>query len=230
MNILITSAETRLSQELAASLGATHRVRLTATSNVESGLPQNAEFVLSELNHDSSTNDLVRGMDAIVHSGHVDPDASESDQLDAALRHTYNLLWAATEEGVSRVVYLGSLSVLDKYDEDYVVTERWKPVPTTDVPVLGYHLGEFICKEFAREHKVRVISLRLGHLLWGGDTGDTSGLFPKDAVQAIEKALAVDTSDWGQYRIFHVQSDVPDARFLTRSAQEVLGYRPSSQG
>ena len=46
MNILITSAETRLSQELAASLGATHRVRLTATSNVESRLPQNAEFVL----------------------------------------------------------------------------------------------------------------------------------------------------------------------------------------
>ena len=41
-------------------------------------------------------------MDAIVHSGEAHSQANTSDKLDVAMRCTYNLLWAATEEGVPR--------------------------------------------------------------------------------------------------------------------------------
>ena len=228
MRVLITSAGSRLGRELAASLNVSHQVRQTDTADVADRGP-GAHFVRSDLGHDGSTNDLVKGIDAIIHPGGVDPEATVSDQLDYAMRCTYNLLWAAAEERVPRFIYLSSLSILHGYDEDYVVTERWRPVPTTDPPVLCYHLGEYVCREFARERKLDVVCLRLGEMVWeeGASAVSSSAVFPDDAVQAIEGALDSEVSGWD---IFHVQSDVPNARFTTAEAQQSLGFKPRQIG
>jgi nucleoside-diphosphate-sugar epimerase len=190
--------------------------------------------VRSDLGHHEPTNDLVRGVDAIVHSGEVDHEASVSDRLDAATRCTYNLLWAAAEEGVPRVIFLSSLRVLNKYGEDLAVNERWRPVPTTDTDVLCYHLGEYVCREFARERKLDVVCLRLGEMVW--DTGQardvpSSGLFLDDAVHAVENALTAEismhpTGARPSWSVFHIQSALPNARYLTEAAKEKLGYQP----
>lgn len=230
MKILITAAATRLSQELAASLSIKHQIRLTDRRHV----PTKLEFVRSELGHDAGPNLLVRGMDVIIHSGEVPSDVSLSEQLDIAMRCTYNLLWAAAEERVPRVVFLSSLRVMDRYSEDLAVTERWRPVPTTELPVLCYHLGEYTCREFAREKKLMVVCLRLGELVWDAGPTDavpTSGLYLDDAAQAVDRALSVEVSHgWtnikSAWNIFHIQSTVPNQRYLTRTAQEVLGYKP----
>ena len=232
MKVLITGASSNLATEIAGSLGSRHAVRLTDTNEVSSDL----EFVRSCLGHGASTNELVRGMDVIVHSGAVDPSASVSDQLDYQMRCTYNLLWAAAEEGVDRFVYLSSLQLMDGYDPELAVTERWRPLPTTDVPVLCYHLGEMVCREFAREHKVGVVILRLGDIApepAAGSTPSSSALYMDDAADAVEKALGVEHSGW--LDIYHIQSAVPNARYLTGqpwwSADDVsppisLGYEP----
>jgi hypothetical protein len=82
-----------------------------------------------------------------------------------------------------------------------------------DVPALCYHLGEYVCKEFAREGKVEVVVLRLGEITANGSPPESSSaLYVDDAIQAIEKALTADLSGWN---IFHVQSAVPNARFLS---------------
>ncbi len=225
MKILITNASTQLSQSIAASLSAKHDVRLTDRKAVSTSLA----FTRSDLNHDKSTNALVRGMDAIVHTGEVDEKASVSEQLDIAMRCAYNLLWAASEEGVPKVVFLSALKIFDRHDAGMVVTERWRPVPGTDAPVLSHHLGEYVCREFAREHKLDVICLRLGALTPGGGRGRTrsapdSAVYPEDAAQAVEKALAADLSGWN---IFHIQSDVTGKRFLTTAAEKTLGFVPT---
>ena len=226
MRILITAAASRPSQELAASLAKGHEVVLTDPSQVST----QHSFVRSDLGHDQSTHELVRGMDAIIHPGEVAAGDSVSDQLDYLMRCTYNLLWAASEEGVPRLIYLGTLRVMDRYDEDFVVTERWRPVPTTEVSVLRYHVGEYVCREFARENKIGCVSLRLGELVWDTDkAGDLSpsALYPNDMVQAVESALDADLQGWD---VFHVQSAVPSARFLITAAEESLGYRPVPRG
>ena len=226
MRILITAAASRPSQELAGSLAKGHEVVLTDRSQVST----QHSFVRSDLGHDQSTHELVRGMDAIIHPGEVAAGDSVSDQLDYLMRCTYNLLWAASEEGVPRLIYLGTLRVMDRYDKDFVVTERWRPVPTTEVSVLRYHVGEYVCREFARENKIGCVSLRLGELVWDTDkAGDlpTSALYPNDMVQAVESALDADLQVWD---VFHVQSAVPGARFLTTAAEESLGYRPVPRG
>ena len=228
MNILITGASTRIAGLLASALGESHSV--TLTDRVPASDADN--FVQCDLDHDTATNDLVRGMDVVIHLGQVDAGLSVSEQLDGGMRCVYNLVRAAAEEGVPRVVFLSSLSVMGRYDEDYVVTERWLPAPTTETGVLCFHLGEFICREFAREQRIEVVCLRLGELV-SDENGPlpTSALFPGDATQAVERALTVDISEGyadsrSYWAVFHIQSDVPNRRFVTSTAETRLGYRP----
>jgi len=241
VRILITGGAFQLPQRLAAALAGTHDVVLTARGEL-SIETAGYEFVRADLGHDDATNDLLRGMDVIIHSGQSDQNAGESDRLDVTMRCTYNLIMAAAEEGVSGVVYLSSLRILDKYDENMTVTERWRPVPTTDLSDLCYHMGEFVCREFGRERNANVVCLRLGDLVWdGGERGAvaSSALYFDDAVRAVEKALtfakrgpmparaqALGEPGWN---IFHIQSSVPNARFMTGAATDKLGYEPESR-
>ena len=234
MKVLITSAGDNLTGQIANSLGDDHEILLTDREDVSTRFP----FVRSDLNHTAPTNDLVRGVDVIVHSGAVDPSASVSDQLDYQMRCTYNLLKAAWEEGVPRLVYLSSLRLMEGYDPSYAVTERWKPTPTLESAVLCYHLGEIVCREFARERKTEVTILRLGEITPASETNSsTSALYEDDAIEAVRRSLIANHSGW--LDIFHIQSDVPDARFLTgqpwQSADDVaqsvsLGYTPGKRG
>ena len=229
MNILITGASTRIAKLLAPALAESHSV--TLTDRVPA--PDLDNFVLCDLDHDAATNDLVRGMDVVIHSGQVNAGLPVSEQLDGGMRCVYNLVRAASEERVPRVVFLSSLSVMGRYDEDYVVTERWLPAPTTETDALCFHLGEFICREFAREQQIEVVCLRLGDLVEDDDDSrSTSALFPEDAVQAVERALTADISEGyagsrSYWAVFHIQSDMPDRRFLTTTAETRLGYQPS---
>ena len=234
VRILITNSGSRLSQELAAALSGSHEVTMTGPAETSSS----TSFIRSDLGHDEGTNSLVRGMDAIVHSGETHPGASVSDRLDAAMRCTYNLLLAAGQERVPRFVFLSSLGLLDQYDEGLAVTERWRSRPTTEPAQLCYHLGEFVCREFARERQITVVCLRLGDLAWptaGGGRTSSQALLLKDAIQAVEQAVSVQIVPSGgmtiarTWNVFHVQSEAPDARYLTGTAQEVLGYAPAKR-
>ncbi len=230
MKILVTSATTRLSEALAASLAASHEVLQTDRTPL-SGTGR--DFVQSGLGHDPSTNDLVRGVDAIVHSGEADPTASVSDQLDFAMRGTYNLLWAAAEERVPRFVFLSSLRLMAQYDEELAVTERWRTVPSTDATDLCYHLGEYTCREFAREGKIDVVCLRLGQLAFDSDALPASAdeLRIEDAAQAVGRAVTAglppdSTNSRQRWTVLHVQSALPGARYLTAAAERGIGYKP----
>ncbi len=237
MRVLVTNGGTRLSRIVAEALAGEYDVRLTDRSPLVDA-PDGVELVRSDLGHGEATNDLVRGMDAIVHSGEPDSSASVSDRLDDAMRCTYNLLWAASEEGVPRLVYLSSLSVMRGYPENHTVTERWRPRPGTDVSALCYHVGEYVCREFGRDGRVDSVCLRLGDLVEdGGTAASTSALYPRDAAQAVKKALALtDAEKEPVYRapvvrptwsVFHIQSAVPNARYMLNTAEEFMGYRPS---
>ena len=230
MKLLISSATERLPARLARDLAASHDIRLTDHRTD----PQTPDLVVSALGHDAATDDVVRGVDAIIHWGGTDPETGPSDRLDHAMCRTYNLLRAASEERVARVVYLSSLDVLKKYNEEYTVTETWRPSPTTDTSTLCYHLGEYVCREFAREQRLSVVCLRLGDLDWNGDSTSTSALYVEDAVRAVELGLTAESSgdatwtlpDPIWWQVFHVQSDVANARFATTEAREALGFSP----
>ena len=232
MRVLITGGATRLAQDLAKTLSVRHDVVLTDRSELPAG--DGYAVKTATLSHTGATNALVRGMDAIVHGADTGLGESESDRLDLAMRCTYNLLWAAAEEGVGRVVLLSSLQVMDGYDEDMTVTETWRPVPTTDLDVLSNYLSESVCREFGRERKTGIICLRLGDLVWG-DEGEgvrsSSALYFDDAAQAVERAMAAERLAAGpDWKLLHIQSAVPGARFATARATDYLEYSPAARG
>ncbi len=213
MRVLITSAGTALARALAEDLSRQHEVTLTDVVEVSTEFA----FRTCELGHDGDTESLVDGMDAIVHVAQL-PERQRTDEseIDFQTRCTYNLMAAAREKNVRHVVYLSSLSLFETCDPNWNVTEQWAPRPSTDAGPLGKYLGEFTCREFAREHSVRVTCLRLGEV--GGD-GDAA-LSVTDAVRAIASALTIDGPMW---RVLHVQSEVENARFPVDQAKSALG-------
>ena len=229
MNILITSAGSELARSVAAVLSETHTLRLTELYPVEN---VDETFVQSELGHEEETNELVRGMDTIIHIAKVPPDLlAEADQpdnyaIDYQTRCTYNLLMAASEEGVKHVIYASTLRLFEQHGEDWTVTESWRPRPSVDSFVLSKHLGEFTCREFGREGKINVTCLRLGNLITADTAAtaefDSMWLEMNDAVTAFQGALE-SPSPW---RIFHVQSEFPGSRFSIGKAKGHLKFEP----
>jgi len=224
--ILITSGSARLAQALAAGLKDTYSIRLTERGSVNT----THEFVECALSHDAATNNVVRGMDAIVHVAEPLPNDSAEQQIDLMTRCTYNLLWAAAEEKVSRVVLLSTLELMTPYDRNYTVTETWRPLPSDKPAVLSKHLGEYTSREFAREGKVPIAVLRLGKVVRAdevkGQTPDPLWVEERDVVQAVSGALMARLMSW---QIFHIGQASPRARFSIRRAQAGLGYKPQFQ-
>ncbi len=229
MNILITSAGSQLARNVARVFAEEHTLRLTELYPVDT---VEGTFVQSELGHDESTNELVHGMDTIIHIAEIPSDLlAEADQpnnyaIDYQTRCTYNLLMAASEEGVKHVIYASTLRLFEQHGEDWTVTESWRPRPSVDGFVLSKHLGEFTCREFARERKLDVTCLRLGNLVTAEAAAtaeyDSMWLEMNDAVAAFQGALT-SPSRWD---IYHIQSEFPGARFSVRTAKAEIEFNP----
>lgn len=228
MNVLITSAASELSRRLATTVSDSHTLRLTELQPVDTDL----DFIQSDLGHDESTNELVKGMDTIIHIAEIPStilaNANQLDNLhlDFQTRCTYNLLMAASEEGVKHFIYASTLRLFENHDEDWTVKENWRPRPTTDTVVLSKHLGEFTCREFSREGKIKVTILRLGTLTTHEeakkDEINSMWLEIDDAASAFLGAIEAPSS-WG---IFHIQSEFPGSRFDIGKAKGQLNYVP----
>ena len=229
MDILITSAGSELARNVAGALAAEHTLRLTDLYPVDT---VEGTFVQSELGHDESTNELVRGIDTIIHIAEtpsellIEADQSDNYAIDYQTRCTYNLLMAAAEEGVKHAIYASTLRLFAQHGEDWTVTESWRPRPAVDGFVLSKHLGEFTCREFGREGKLNVTCLRLGNLITTDAAAtvepDSMWLEMKDAVTAFQGALE-SSAPW---RIFHIQSEFPGSRFSIGKAKGHLKFDP----
>jgi NAD-dependent epimerase/dehydratase family protein len=221
--LLITSGGSKLAQSLAAGLKETYPIRLTDRAPIQTG----HEFVECALGHDSATNVAVRGVEAIVHVAEPPPQETPGQQIDFLTRCTYNLLWAAAEEGVPRIVFLSTLDLMTGYDPNFTVSETWRSRPPADPQALAKHLGEYTSREFAREGRLSVVVLRLGKVVRAEDVQgqpfDPLWVEERDVVHAVSCAL---TAKLGKWHIFHIQPDSPRSRFAVRRAKATLGYQP----
>jgi len=230
--LLITSASHPLTPVLAQHLSRDYQVRLTDRESVSSSF----EFVRCALEQDAATDALVKGVDAIVHVAEPSPGDDEKQGIEWLTRGTYNLLMAASRTGVvTRAVYLSTLDVMTPYDPAYTVSESWRPLPSTDARVMSKHLGEYVCKEFARDRKIRVTSLRLGNVVrqeqTKGKPVDPLWVDERDVCHAVTQALRVTPNDSAMgvgswWAIYHIGSDSPAARFALAGAKNGIAYQP----
>ena len=183
MQVLITAAATNLSQQLATDLALSHQVKLTDLVDCQT----NFEFIRSDLNHESEL--PVSGIDAIVHPARLptldqplnDIVDSANQALDFQTRCTYNLLQASVEAKVSNFVFLSTMRLFEKLGDNLTLSPRWRTCPTTEPDLLARHLGEFVCREFAREGKINITILRPGKV-----SQDTISLAVAQAITSNE--------------------------------------------
>ena len=230
--MLITSGEHALAGILADHLSGSYEVLQTSRTAIESGHP----FRQCELDHEEPTDQLVAGIDAIVHVAEPLADDDMHEQIDYLTRRTYNLLLAAANAGVRKVVYLSSLEMMTAYDSDFLVNETWRPRPGLKGRSLTKYLGEFTCREFARVGKLPVVTLRLGKVVPASEvSGDpTMAVAEEDAAQAVRLALEAhgeeSPSTLAHWSVLHVSAGSPLARFDSNRAKRVLGYEPVHNG
>jgi hypothetical protein len=133
-----------------------------------------------------------------------------ADQIDRATRGVYDLLQATVGVGVGQVVYLSTLGMMAAYGDRLQADEEFAPRPD-DATGLPEFLGEFVCREFAREGKLAAVVLRLA-----------AGLDPRDAAEAVRLALDAQLAGavprLGTWSILHI---APGAR----KAQKWLGFQ-----
>lgn len=239
MRVLVTCARSEMGKIVAGALGPKYDVKLTdlppgdgrgaSPSRGGPGQRQTAPGVVAnDLNHDEATDRLVAGMDAVVHIGYGGQRGDATALLDYYSRRTYNLLLAASNAKVERCVFISTLCLLQDYEANLTVTERWRSHPPSDDPaLLACHIGELVCKEFARDRLIKVATLRLGWPVVEGSrtkaarSGETAALATDDLALALNAALKVDIEQWQD---IHVQSPVPDQRFLMQASQKLLAF------
>jgi nucleoside-diphosphate-sugar epimerase len=191
------------------------------------------EFIECPLANDPATRALVRGADVILHVAEPLPADDDWRRIEYLTRGTYNLLTAAAAEQVSRLVYLSTLELMTPYDADFTVSEAWRPRPGLGAGVLSKHLGEYVCREFARDRKIRCVTLRLGKVVRQGQVSGSDPMWVDErdvihaaglALEAVRKSSGGGAADW--WRVFHIAADSPQGRFSVAAAKRILGYQP----
>jgi|TARA_B100001971_G_C18256416_1_gene582545 nucleoside-diphosphate-sugar epimerase len=215
MKILITCSTSVTGKKLLESLSQDFETTSTDVSDSNSD-----EFSVCQLDHDQQTDNLVEGVDLIVNVGYGGQSGDDRKLIDYHTRCIYNLLTAASNAGVKRVINLSTLKLYESLTENLAVTENWATQPNpNDVNVLCAHLCEMVVKEFARDNKFQVTNLRLGFNI--GDKECSSTITDNDFIHAVKSSINANPNV--PWEVIHVQSKVPNQRFITRYSQSVLG-------
>jgi len=109
---------------------------------------------------------LMLGMEAVVHLAAIpyDIERQEEQLLDTNLRGTWNILLAAHEAGVQRVVYFSSINALGQSEPDHPGLYLPLDDDIAHFNIRNYslskHIGEEMCFAFAARGVFSAISLR----------------------------------------------------------------------
>jgi nucleoside-diphosphate-sugar epimerase len=234
MKIAITGAAGFLGRVLTPKLAALHEVFPSDLEEAEAGMERVDVLEREDVQR------LCAGMEVVIHlacaawQDGLSEAENETRILDTRLKGTWNVMQAAVDAGVQRVIQVSDLCVFSGYDNDVMVSEDFIPLPDTTAHQQSVYLSELIGREFARQEPGLVLTLRLGKLVDAGGLPadavfDPAWLDTTDAVNAIVRALDLNgydgLSNWGLYDL---AADVSNARFsLLKIKSGQFGFRPA---
>ncbi|MBM4048505.1 MAG: NAD(P)-dependent oxidoreductase [Planctomycetes bacterium] len=163
MKILLTGAAGVLGSGLSPELAQRHDVRLLDMAEVKTALP----FCRVNLLDFEATKKACEGIELAVHCAAIHPWKKYTDEqyLDWNIKATYNLLKAAAEAGVRKVVYTSSVAAMGFRPaslDELPFTESKPCTPDENLYGVSKLVGEHFADLFVRSHGLAVISLRPG--------------------------------------------------------------------
>ena len=168
--IVVTGAGGRLGRLVADRLLSAGK-DVVGTDRVPADSPD-FKFVLGDLSNDGMVSELVRGADAVVHMGAIPGPRSSGpiETFDYNDSSTFNVMMAAAEHGVRRIVFSSSAFGMGwAHDPSafvplYLPLDEDHPMMPFETYGLSKQIGEDIGAMLARSTDISVVSLRFTNI------------------------------------------------------------------
>jgi UDP-glucose 4-epimerase len=185
------------------------------------------EFVEGDIRDLAQTQQAVAGAHVVFHQAAIPsvPRSVAEPQLnhDCNVQGTFNVLLAAREAGVKRVVYAASSSA---YGETESLPKQEDMLPSPLSPYAAAKLfGEYYCQVFSRVYGLETVSLRYFNVF--GPRQDPSspysGVISKFVTVLLNGETPVIYGDGEQSRDFTYIDNVVDANLRAAEATQAVG-------
>lgn len=249
MNVLITGGLGWLGKALTEVVSRHHTVQAFDLESVEvprEDLDFHGEVTFGSVTGFEQILSAVKGQDAIIHAavastvvrGLYKP--GDPVPVDVNVRGTYNVLEAARQVGVGRVIQIAAAETHVDHPPGVFVDRDTPYAGAGSIYDLTKRLQEEVCGWFVTLHGLNVITLRLGDIVdlerrrskhgdeaWKQALADESWIHRYDVGEACLRALEIEHTG---HDVFHLVG-APSARgrFDVERAERVLGIELTSQ-
>jgi nucleoside-diphosphate-sugar epimerase len=188
---------------------------------------EDIELIEGDLRHLDTVRQATEGVDYILHQGAI-PSVPKSidnplDTDESNVRGTLNLLVAARDSGVKRVMYASSSAV---YGDTPTLpkTEEMKPAPLSPYAVSKL-AGEHYCQVFCQVYGLETVALRYFNVFGPRQdpTSQYAAVIPKFVTAMLRGERPVIYGDGEQSRDFGYVTNVVQANLLAATAPGVGG-------
>ncbi len=187
-----------------------------------------AQFIQGDLRDYDTVRAAMEGVEVVFHQGALasvprsiaDPVGS----LETNINGTQNVLLAARDSGVRRVVYASSSSV---YGNTPTLPKREDMSPHPMSPYAVQKLtGELLCGVFTRIYGLETVALRYFNVFGPRQDprSEYAAVIPRFLTALVEKRRPVVFGDGEQTRDFTYVTNVVRANLLAASSSDAVGY------
>jgi NAD dependent epimerase/dehydratase family len=231
MKVLLLGANGYLGPHVVNALESGHELRITDIRPPREKTRH--EYMYVDISSIEQVRKAARGMDAIVNLSVLRSDRKLA--FDVNTRGCYNMMLAAVEQNIRRVINTGPHLVVSGPPSerfDFRVGPDQPPQPGTHLYGLSKSLGQEICRVFAQHHDVYVQEYLFFSLLDAGKLTPGTDATPfsvswGDAGAVFRLGLEIDLAKLpSRCEIFFVFSDMPHGKFINEKAKRVLDFRP----
>jgi nucleoside-diphosphate-sugar epimerase len=186
--------------------------------------------LVADLSKADQARRVCEGVDVVVHAAAIHPwKPYTSDQyLDWNIKATYNVLAAAAEVGVKRVIYTSSIAAMGykvNSPSELPFDENKPCRPEEDLYGITKHVGEQFCHMLGAKRGLKYVILRPGYFVPRDEMDPALGLMylegrvhPGDVVQAHVQAVAKSGASGAINEAFVITSETP---FRREDAEEL---------
>jgi len=238
--VLVTGAAGVLGKAVTALLEREPGIELRLTDRAPIATPH--EFARANLAEWDEAKRLCEGADQLLHVAAIHPWKRYSPQeyVDCNIKGTANILQAAAEAGVKRVIYTSSIAAMGYgcNSPDELPFDESRPCrPREDIYGITKHVGEQLCEMTRHRHGIPYVALRPGTFVPRDEADPAWGLslltqwvHASDVAMAHLLALRSDVRNEAiiiTARVPFTRDDAP--ALLSDARQVILRYFPKAR-
>src|SRR3954447_13431609 len=226
--VLVTGAAGRVAGQLLPAFADRDDVRLTDRTD-EIGASAGARLAVGELTDPGLLDELLEGVDAVVHlAGNPDPGSSWSELREPNVEAFRALLDAARRHDVRRVVFASSVHAMGVYEGlgRWPIDPAWPPAPCCAYGATKA-FDEALARVYAYRSTMSLIGLRLGLCSPTASAAEAAAGWtgPADLRQIVIRSLETDV----RFGVYSAVSWPSRGRWNLDATMKELGYEPDRQ-